>query len=68
MNVIWPDKETEEEGDRDEDRVPLVHLVVDHGDPQVQEDYAVAGDFLERGRDKTSNAGYESREMSTLLS
>merc|ERR1719270_1718999 len=36
------DKETEEEGDRDEDRVPLVHLVVHHGNPQVQEYYAVA--------------------------
>ena len=46
MNIVQPDKETEEECDRDEDWVPLVHLVVHHGDPQVQEDYAVAGGYI----------------------
>ena len=42
MNITTlPNKETEEEWDAYKSSVPLVHLEVDHGHPQVQEDHTI---------------------------
>ena len=46
ITTILPYKETKKEGDSDENGVPLVHLVVHHCYSQVQEDHAVAEEFL----------------------